>query len=72
MNASRHSCGHAIKKQRSEETQKGFPLFTDALIPLQDKARVAGTLEAARRVQTISVLTDALHGALVDIFGVRR
>lgn len=39
-------------------------------ISLQDKTRFAGTLEAAQCVQTVSVLTDALHGALVDIFTV--
>lgn len=41
---------------------------TDTLIPLQDKTGLAETFEAPQSVQTISILTDALHGALVDIF----
>lgn len=57
--------GYAIKSQR------GF-LFTNTSISLQDKTRFAGTLEAAQCVQTVSVLTDALHGALVDVFRVSR
>lgn len=39
-------------------------------IPLQDKTGLAGTFEAAQRVKTISILTDALHGALIDILAV--
>lgn len=46
--------------------------LTNASISLQNKARFAGTLEAAQRIQTISILTDSLQGALVDVFTVRR
>lgn len=48
------------------------PLLTDTPIPVQHQTGLAGTFEAAQRVQTVSVLTDTLHGALVDIFKVGR
>lgn len=39
-------------------------------IPLQDITGLAGTFETAQCVQTVSVLTDALQGAFVDVLTV--
>lgn len=47
-------------------------LLTNTSIPVQHKTGFARTFEAAQCVQTISILTDTLHGALVDIFKVRK
>lgn len=59
------------KQRREEKTQNGL-LLTNTSIPVQHQTGLAGTFEAAQRVQTVSVLADALHGALVDIFKVGR
>lgn len=54
-----------------EERQHTGLVLTNASIPLQHEAGLARTFEAAQGVETVSVLTDALHGALVDIFTAR-
>lgn len=59
------------EKQKREKSRKG-PLLTNTSIPVQHQTGLAGTFEAAQRVQTVSVLTDTLHGALIDIFKVGR
>lgn len=40
--------------------------------PVQHQTGLAGALEAAQCVQTVSILADALDGALVDVCKVRR
>lgn len=42
--------------------------LTNTSISLQHITNFAGTLKAAQCVQTVSVLTDTLHGALIDVF----
>lgn len=46
--------------------------LTNTPIPLRDKTRLAGAFETAQSVETFSVLTDALQGALVDVFEVQE
>ena len=42
-------------------------ILTHAPIPLQHPPGLAGALEAAQCVQTVSVLAHSLHGALIDV-----
>lgn len=59
---------------KSEVIQADFSnlLLTNTSIPIQNKTGFARAFEAAQCVKTVSVLTDTLHGALVDIFKVRK
>lgn len=59
-------CGCFVKSR--EEGR----VLTDTSVPVQHQTGLAGTFEAAQCVQTVSVLTDTLHGALVDIFTGKR
>lgn len=42
-------------------------VHTHTAVPLQHQTSLAGALEAAQCVQAVSVLADALDGALVDV-----
>lgn len=69
----------AEKEEEEEEEEDGDGgravrevLHTHAAVPLQHQTRLAGALEAAQCVQTVSVLADALDGALVDVCKITR
>lgn len=47
-------------------------VHTHTAVPLQHQTSFAGALEAAQCVQTVSVLADALDGALVDVCKITR
>lgn len=58
----------SLQNKWLSEWKRKLLLLTNTSISVQHKTRLAGTSEAAQCVQTLSVLTDTLHGALVDIF----
>lgn len=56
----------ALRLEADAKTQGGF-LLTGASISIQHVATVAGTFVAAKCVETVPILTNALQGALVDV-----
>ena len=61
-------CREHSGSARSEKTH----VRTNTSIPDQHRTGFAGTFEAAKCVETISVLTDPLQGTLVDVFKCRK
>lgn len=55
---------------RHQEAPSQLSWRLDTSSPVHHITGLAGAFEAAQRVQTVSVLTDTLHGALVDILTV--
>lgn len=63
--------GVPVSTGGSKDGMKLSQVLTHTAIPLRRPPGLAGAFETSKCVQTVSVLADSLHGALVDVCHVR-
>lgn len=63
--------GGPVSTGGSQDGMNLSQVLTHTAIPLQHPPGLAGAFETPQCVQTVSILADSLHGALVDVCHVR-